>query len=47
MLRSIARNVARVNMKKKGYSRINKKEGDGRSFFSKHWREFVRGSNKN
>lgn len=42
MLRKIARNVARVNMKKKGYSRVNKKEGDGISFFSKHWREFVR-----
>lgn len=41
MLRSLARNVARNNMKKKGYSRVNKKEGDGMSFFSKHWREFV------
>lgn len=41
MLRSIARNVAKVNMKKKGYTRINKKEENGHSFFSKHWREFV------
>lgn len=42
MLRKIARNVARVNMKKIGYSRINKKEGDKGSFFSRKWREFVR-----
>lgn len=35
-MRKYARLLAHNNMKKAGYSRINK--GD---FFSKHWRKFV------
>lgn len=42
MLRKIARNVARIKMKKKGYTRINKKEGNKESLFSRKWREFVK-----
>lgn len=38
MKRTIARNVARIKMKKKGYTRINKGKP---SFFAKNWRDFV------
>lgn len=34
--RKVLRNKARYNMKKAGYSRVNK--GD---FFAKHWKEFI------
>lgn len=39
MLRTLKREVARRNMKKRGYTHINKKHTDG-SLFSKRWREF-------
>lgn len=40
-MRKLARSVARNNMKKKGYTKINQRKGAG-SFFSEKWREFVR-----
>ena len=39
-MREIARSIARERMKRAGYVKINKKK-DGKSLFSKHWREFV------
>lgn len=39
-MRSLARHIAKVNMKKKGMSRFCKDKGSG-SYFSKHWRKFV------
>ena len=35
------RSVAHMNMKKEGLTKVNKKEADGTSFFSKHWRDYV------
>lgn len=35
------RMVAHRNMKKAGYTQINKKEADGTSKFAKMWRDFV------
>lgn len=42
-IRSLDRNVARNNMKKQGMSRINKKYGDKASYFSRNWRDYVKG----
>lgn len=48
--REIARNIARTNLKDAGYSGFNRKQevaGDNgnskkRSYFSRHWREWVK-----
>lgn len=37
----IARGVAKNRMKKKGFTHICKKIGEG-SFFSRHWKEYVK-----
>lgn len=39
-MRKLKRSVAHANMRRKGYTGVNKKRA-GESFFSKHWREFV------
>ena len=39
-MRKLRRSVARHRMILAGYTRINKKGGDGKSAFSKLWREF-------
>lgn len=44
-MRKIARSVAHANMKKAGYTGVNKKIA-GESFFSKHWREFIKGGKR-
>lgn len=44
-MRTLARAVAHNNMKKAGLVRVNKKTA-GDSFFSKHWREYVRGGKR-
>ncbi len=41
-MRKLKRMVARNNMIKKGITQINKKKGNGRSFFSENWREYLR-----
>ena len=45
-MRKLKRSVARANMKRAGITRLNKRNS-GASFFSKHWREYVKGSDKN
>lgn len=40
-MRKLKRSIARANMERAGYHRINKKGGDGTSFFSRNWRKFV------
>lgn len=40
-MRKYLRAIARANMKLEGLQRVNKPRG--RSFFSKHWREYARG----
>ena len=40
-MRKLAREVARHKMKKAGYTQINKKGADGRSKFSKLWRQYI------
>lgn len=40
-MRKLRRSVARHNMLRAGFTRLNKKGGDGRSTFSKLWREYV------
>lgn len=42
MLRKIARNMAKVNMKKRGFTKICKHEKGRDSYFSNRWRDFVR-----
>ena len=43
MLRSLARAVAHSNMKKKELRKVNKKTGEDReSFFSNHWKEYLK-----
>lgn len=44
-MRTLARAVAHNNMKKAGIAHINKKVA-GNSFFSKRWREYVKGGRK-
>lgn len=41
-MRKLARNVAKVNMKKRGMVQFCKHNRNNPSFFSKHWREYVR-----
>lgn len=36
-MRKFKRMIARANMKRAGYTRLNKKSGDGRSTFAKLW----------
>ena len=38
-MRKFKRMIARANMKRAGYTRLNKKGGDGRSTFAKLWNE--------
>lgn len=40
-MRKLMRSVARRNMIKAGYTRLNKKGGDGKSAFAKLWRKYV------
>ena len=40
MLRTLRRAVARKNMLKRGYEKMNKK-GSGKSAFAANWRNFV------
>ena len=40
-MRKLARSVARAKMKKQGLTKINKKRGDGPSFFSDNWRRYA------
>lgn len=40
-MRKLMRSVARARMIDAGYTRINKKNAAGRSFFSRKWREFI------
>lgn len=42
-MRKLLRSIARANMKRAGFVRINKKVGEKReSFFSQNWREYAR-----
>lgn len=41
-MRKYLRAMARAKMKKAGYVHVNRKQANGRSFFSTHWREFAR-----
>ena len=51
-MRELKRSIARANMKKAGFTHINRKRGKtelnpkGQSFFAQHWREFVKPSKK-
>lgn len=40
-MRKILRNMAKVNMKKKGMRQICKKNKNRESWFSKNWRDYV------
>lgn len=41
-MRKLKRSVARANMKRAGYTQINKKKyGDTKSFFARNWRKFL------
>ena len=40
-MRKLRRNVARHNMLRAGYTRLNKKDTDGKSKFAKLWRNYV------
>jgi hypothetical protein len=40
-MRKLLRAIARANLKNAEYTRINKKGSDGKSFFSRHWREWA------
>jgi len=40
-MRKILRSIAKANLKRAEYTRTNKKGSDGKSFFSKHWREWA------
>lgn len=41
-MRNLLRSKARAKMEKAGYTHVNRKSVDGRSFFSRHWREFIK-----
>jgi hypothetical protein len=41
IMRKLMRSMARHNMEKKGYGRLNKKDSIKRSFFSKRWRQYI------
>lgn len=40
-MRKLMRSVARHNMQRMGMAHINRKGGDGNSFFAKHWRDYI------
>ena len=40
-MRKLKRSIARTNMLNTGYSQLNKKQSDEKSFFSKNWRGWV------
>lgn len=42
-MRKLARSIARFNMKKEGIHQPNRKDKNGNSFFSLHWREYMKG----
>lgn len=41
-MRKYMRQMARAAMERAGLSKVNKKQADGKSYFSKHWQEFCR-----
>lgn len=40
-MRNLKRSVARHNMLRAGYTRLNHKDADGQSKFAKLWRRYV------
>lgn len=40
-MRKLMRSVARHNMKRAGYQHMNRKGADGKSYFARHWRNYV------
>ena len=40
-MRKLLRSVARHNMKRAGIQHMNRKGGDGKSFFARNWRNYV------
>ena len=40
-MRKLKRSVARAKMLKAGYTQLNKKEANEKSFFSKNWRKYI------
>lgn len=40
-MRKLLRSVARRNMKRAGIQHMNRKGGDGKSYFARHWRNYV------
>jgi hypothetical protein len=40
-LQKYLRQLAQAKMKRSGVQRINKKRGDGRSYFAKNWRYWI------
>lgn len=41
-MRKYMRHMACATMERAGITKANKKQSDGKSYFSKHWREFCR-----
>lgn len=46
MLRSIARGMAKKNLKRAGYAHFCKHSSGQNSWFSEHWREWVKVSGR-
>lgn len=40
-MRKLMRKIARHNMKRAGFTQLNKKRADGQSIFAKLWRQYV------
>ena len=40
-MRRLKRSVARANMKRAGFTGVNRKKLEGRSFFALNWRSFI------
>ena len=40
-MRKLLRSVARHNMKRAGFTRLNKKGADGKSAFARYWRNYI------
>lgn len=40
-MRKIKRMIARENMKRAGYTRLNKKRGGGVSTFARMWKQYI------
>lgn len=40
-MRKLLRSVARHNMLRAGFTRLNKKGADGKSSFARHWRNYI------